>query len=481
MRMKRLIVVFSLIWISFPSWANIIHVPTDQPTIQLGINDAANGDTVLVAPGIYYENIHFREKGIVVASHYLLNNNVAYVESTTINGGASINPDTGSCVLIVSDDSTTMQDTSAALIGFTITEGTGTKWLDEHGAGIFREGGGILIQYLSPRIAHNIIVRNRAMHTAGVISSGGGALRCGDGNPRIRNNIIMYNSARYGGGIVLNFTGAIIKNNIIAYDSAYGDYGGGGGIWSYANSTEPKIIENNTIVYNAGGGSGTGGGLRLLSSTATVRNNIIWGNVDYQIFRSGGVVTVTYSDVQGGWSGEGNIDTDPFFAPENFYLSDSSPCIDAGDTSAAYNDPEDPGNPGYAQWPSMGELRNDMGAYGGPGRTDLGNIPAVYEIPIIEKSYNLVLRNYPNPFNQVTEIRYEMKNSDITHNVSLKIYDISGRFIKEFPRSVLDAQRPMSILWDGRDNHGQLVNAGVYICQLTSSNNILSRKMIVAR
>ncbi len=476
MFMKRMIIIlFSLIWVSFPSWANIIHVPIDQPTIQLGINDAENGDTVLVAPGTYYENIHFRGKGIMVASHYILNSNVAYVESTIINGGASTNPDTGSCVLIVSDDSTTMQDTSAALIGFTITQGTGTRWLDEHGAGFFREGGGILIQYLSPRIAHNIIVGNQALYTGGVTSSGGGALRCGDGNPCIRNNIIVSNSARYGGGIVLNFTGALIKNNIIAYDTAYGDYGGGGAIWSYANSTEPKIIENNTIVHNSGGG------LRVWASSATVRNNIIWGNAGYQIFQSGGVVTVTYSNVQGGWSGEGNIDTDPFFAAENFYLSDISPCIDAGDTSAVYNDPEDPGNPGYALWPSMGELRNDMGAYGGPGRTGLGNVPAVYETPLVEKPYNLILLNYPNPFDQITEIRYEMRKSDLTENVSLKIYDITGRLIKEFPRSALDAQRQVPIFWDGRDNHGQLVNAGVYICQLKSGNRIVRRKMTVVR
>jgi hypothetical protein len=45
-----------------------IHVPADQPTIQKAINVAANGDTVLVAPGTYVENIDFSGKVITVVS-----------------------------------------------------------------------------------------------------------------------------------------------------------------------------------------------------------------------------------------------------------------------------------------------------------------------------------------------------------------------------------------------------------------------------
>ncbi len=480
MFLKRLtMIISSVIVVCMPSRANVIHVPAEQPTIQLGINTAGNGDTVLVAPGVYYENIHFREKGIVVASHYILNNNRAYVDSTTINGGAFTNPDTGSCVLIVSDDSTTMQDTSAALIGFTITEGIGTKWLDEHGAGLFREGGGILIQYLSPTIEHNIIVGNQAIYTPEVISSGGGAIRCGDGNPRIKNNIIIYNSAQYGGGIVLNFTGTIIQNNIIAYDSAYADYGGGGGIWSYANGTEPKIIENNTVVYNSGGGAGAGGGFRFWASSATLRNNIIWGNVDQQIFHTGGVVTVTYSCVQDGWSGEGNIDTDPLFAAENFYLSDSSPCIDAGDTSVAYNDPEDPDNPGSALWPSMGALRNDMGAYGGPGRSDLGDFHAVYEMPITEKPHQITLQNIPNPFSKLTTISFSIERG--AKSVELKVYDVAGRLVKDLSCPKHHALSPVHVVWDGKDDQGRFVESGVYICRLKTCKTFLSKKIVLIR
>jgi enterochelin esterase family protein len=78
-------------------------------------------------------------------------------------------------------------------------------------------------------------------------------------------------------------------------------------------------------------------------------------------------VFVTYSDIEGGYEGVGNIDIDPIFSDTVYFYLDSllSPCIDAGNTDSIFNDPEDPMNPGYALWPAEGTLRNDMGAYGG--------------------------------------------------------------------------------------------------------------------
>ncbi len=50
------------------------------------------------------------------------------------------------------------------------------------------------------------------------------------------------------------------------------------------------------------------------------------------------------------------------------YLQPASPCVDAGDTGSAYQDPENLSQPGFAEWPSLGFVRNDIGAYGGPRR-----------------------------------------------------------------------------------------------------------------
>src|SRR2546428_9154943 len=60
--------------------AATINVPAGQPTIQAAINAASNGDTVLVAPGTYYENINFMGKAITVTS-------AGGPSVTTINGG----------------------------------------------------------------------------------------------------------------------------------------------------------------------------------------------------------------------------------------------------------------------------------------------------------------------------------------------------------------------------------------------------------
>jgi len=145
-----------------PTMAKIINVPAEQPTIQAGINTAVDYDTVLVAPGTYFENIIFPGKDIVVSSHFALDGDRSYITSTIIDGSAPVHPDTGSCVRIVE------HETRAAVIqGFTITHGNGTIWDDEAGAGYFREGGGILCTYASPTIQFNIIIGcDESVHAA---------------------------------------------------------------------------------------------------------------------------------------------------------------------------------------------------------------------------------------------------------------------------------------------------------------------------
>jgi len=68
------------------------------------------------------------------------------------------------------------------------------------------------------------------------------------------------------------------------------------------------------------------------NTNAILTNSIIWGNDPDQI-QGFGTPTITYSDIQDGWEGEENIDSDPFFTdPDNgdFSLQQGSPCIDAG-------------------------------------------------------------------------------------------------------------------------------------------------------
>jgi len=63
-----LAVLFILTIFAHPAPAVTIHVPSAEPTIQAGINEAVDGDIVLVAPGTYVENIDFDYKAIEVRS-----------------------------------------------------------------------------------------------------------------------------------------------------------------------------------------------------------------------------------------------------------------------------------------------------------------------------------------------------------------------------------------------------------------------------
>jgi hypothetical protein len=372
-----------MVSVSFSVFSASIKVPADYPKIQLAINAAFNGDTVLVSPGTYFENINFRGKKIIVTSLFLTTGNYTYINNTIINGSTPSNPDTGSCVVFVNKE-----DSTSVIEGFTLTGGTGTKWIDEHGAGTYVEGGAILSALASPTIKFNLIINNEAIRKpSGISSTGGGGMRCGDGAPHILNNIIMNNRGMYGGGITLNYCGgAVVKNNIIVQNKVFQAVAGaptygGGGIWinsrNAANSS-PNVVENNTIVGNISYGdpttssSGIGGGIWASTSILQCNNNIVWNNLQtlgHQVEISGTTTTITYNDFEESATGTGNISVNPSFTDSSFYLSDSSPCTDAGNPSAAYNDPSQTGNPNLAEFPSKGTIRNDIGAYGGPARS----------------------------------------------------------------------------------------------------------------
>ncbi len=376
--------------------ASIINVPADQATIQAAIIAAAQGDTVLVAEGRYPENINFRGKNIVVASHYMMDDDPAHIMGTIIDGSQPAHADTASCVLIVSGE-----DSTAVLEGFTLTGGTGTIWTDIHYNADYREGGGILIELSSPTIKNNLIVDNVAIDATGVTSAGGGGIRCGDGNPHILRNVIASNRGRYGAGIVMNFATGVIGNNVICNNTGGEDFGGSG-IWTYEAGT--TIIEHNTITGNVS--ALLGGGIRVWATSIQARNNIIWGNLapdGPQIGTQAGVVDLTYSAVQGGFSGDGNIDAHPKFQSQNVYLADDSPCIDAGDPGSA-DDPEDPSDPGQALFPAMGGLRNDMGAYGGASWA----VWDEFTTPVISLSTTELVFEYVSPgLSDTTELVVE--------------------------------------------------------------------------
>jgi len=154
---------------------------------------------------------------------------------------------------------------------------------------------------------------------------GGGLVNVGDagtGTVSVSRCAIQANTRNQGGGIVSESATTLVRNSVVAGNSASGE---GGAVYASAGSV---TLGNCTIVGNT---SGTGAG-GIYSSGAAVdsSNSILWGNAGSQVQ---GSATVTYCDVQGGYAGIGNITGDPAFADPvsgDYHLRRTSPCINRG-------------------------------------------------------------------------------------------------------------------------------------------------------
>jgi parallel beta-helix repeat protein len=290
-----MVIVFAT---SFPVLATVINVPADFTTIQMAIDSSSNGDTVLAQPNTYYENINFHGHNIVLGSLFLTTDDTSYISATTLDASSS-----GRVIIINSGE-----DSTAKVIGFTIQNGSTGG-----------DGGGIYCNGTEPVIANNIIRNNGANYYAG-------GILCWLGDVTIRDNIIDGNNGgTRGGGISIYSCSPEITGNLIINNHA-GQCGGG--IYGYSSNSD---IINNTVVGNS---SGIGGGLATSYSSFNIVNTIFWDNNNTQIgIFDGGPPTVSYSDIQGGYAGTGNIDCDPVFcdaAGGDYTLDRSSCCIGAG-------------------------------------------------------------------------------------------------------------------------------------------------------
>ncbi len=215
--------------------AQIIHVPEDYPTIQEGIIGAEPGDTVLVADGLYYENISFLgKKPLLLTSLYAMDSDTNHINNTIIDGSQFSNIDKASVVAFISGE-----DTTSILCGFTIRGGRGT-WDSVRNN---RCGGGVYISGSGARIVHNKITENKVDDT----QEGKG-------------------QETYGGGIGTSNEGAdhwiVISHNAIYDNTAVTKYGqaAGGGIYdSYNARIEGNFIAGNySLATTDGWGSGGG-------------------------------------------------------------------------------------------------------------------------------------------------------------------------------------------------------------------------------
>jgi hypothetical protein len=280
-------------------------------------------------------------------------------------------------------------------------------------------GGGMNNRQSSPTVTYCMFSDNYA-------DRNGGGMYNKDSNPTVIDCVITGNSARQGGGlsnaassptlIDCRITGNIVESFCPALCGGEGCVFGTGGAMFNTFDSAPLVL-NCVIATNAafpyscfadcclffppccpggtwlqfesgvGGVSGGGtfigctvvgnGGLSTspmidaggIAGSATVVNSVLWWNFPGQVSDT---ATVSYSLIQDGWPGTGNIDADPMFVdPANggFRLSPASPCIDAGNNTAVPDgiDTDLDGNPRFVDDPDTVDT-----GYGDPPVVDMG-------------------------------------------------------------------------------------------------------------
>jgi hypothetical protein len=272
----------ALILCSTTAFGVTIHVPGDYQTIQAAIDKSADGDVVLVADGTYKgegnKNIDFSGKELTVQSENGPTKTIIDCEGN----GRGFYFHNGE-----------LED--ALVSGFTITNGR-----------VANQGGAIYVINSAPTITNCIIVNNIATSESNN-SQGGGIYLGNAGSATIVNCVIVRNTSNYQGG----------------------------GMYIY--NARPTII-NSTITRNV---AVDGGGLYVRHKpAATFTNCIFWGNTPNEIVKDiKGTLSpkITFSIVQSGYSGYGNLNKDPLFVASGdyYHLTDQSPAINRGTSKIA--------------------------------------------------------------------------------------------------------------------------------------------------
>ncbi len=336
---------------------------TDAYTdLQLALASASSGDEIWVAAGTYKptsgtnRSISFNLKnGVAVYGGFagtetLLSQRDFQTNVTILSGDIGVVGNTSDNSYHVMVGSNT--GNSSVLDGFTITGGNipGGGY-DFGGGGIYNSSGSPTLRnlriheniggigsgvynYKSNPIFENVIFSNNA---GGLGSRGGALVNDVDSSPSLTNVTFFNNSVDLLGAAVTNTynSNPYLVNVTFAGNYVYNlSSSSGGAIYNW--NSNPTII-NATFTGNsalAGGAIYNGS-----NSHTTIINSILYGNLGGEIYNASGSSSVSYSIIQGGYSGTGNIDANPLLGPlqdnggftQTMALLPGSPAIDAGD------------------------------------------------------------------------------------------------------------------------------------------------------
>ena len=278
-------------------------------------------------------------------------------------------------------------DETAVIDGFIITAGNAS----ESSSTPHSSGGGMYSYEGSATITNCKFSYNAARNKGGGMLNDNYLSGCEFCIPKIENCTFIYNWSRSGGGMYNWVSNPTISNCKFIGNVADSYSSRGGGMRNFYSN---PILKNCLFLRNSaesvGGGMANGqsspeltnctfsgnsafngGGMENNQSNPVLTNCILWGNINGQIQ---GSAIISYSDVEGGWSGLGNIDTDPCFADANngdYHLKSQAGRWDPNSQSWIKDDVTSPcidaANPGcpVGDEPAPNGNRRNMGAYGG--------------------------------------------------------------------------------------------------------------------
>ncbi len=496
--MKKLTLITAIILTANLLFAQIINIPDDYPTIQQGINAAIDGDTVLVQPGTYTENIGIGGD-ITLASLFLFTQDTSYISSTIIDGNQE--------GTVIDMHQLGFSSHNITVTGFTIKNGLGDEGPAYCGGGINYyqwatipiednitlknliitdnntdgHGGGICINSWEYDSLSNIIIQDVSI--IGNRGNAGAGIWCENSSATLQN-VKMHNNHGFvwwaeAQVFFLNSNSTLLN---VTYSSNY----------SYKSVPSPRIrfensnsfIQNSTFLFNNNGDRGYYE-IECTSSNVTITNSIIWGNNDLISLQESSSLTISFTDIKGGeasistssnctlnWLG-GNIDEDPLFIGSGnhpFQLSAGSPCIDAGtpDTTGLNLPGEDIiGNVRIWDGNGNGVAIIDMGAY------EFGALPVGIENPVVRSFPERVplaeVQCIPNPVSENCSIEFELLKPAL---VSLKIFGRMGRELAELENRWMPAGH-QQIKWTA-----DILPEGVYFCRRQAGSEVVVKKII---
>ena len=422
---------------------------TPFATITRALQQAEDGDSIIVHPGEYFEAIDFDGKEIVVGSLYLTSGDTAYIEQTIIKGSVP-----GSLVIFDSNE-----NNSSVLKGLTFNEGSSSH------------GGAIYIANASPSIEDIIVSSCTADY--------GGGIYVNNGTPHLYNILFDSNSANYGGGMFseessLGLDKIMIKNNLAYYgagiylhnstiDAQFSlivnneSFAEGGAVYSFnSNFILNHITISDNVSFNGGGAI-----FAMDNSNFQIHNSILWDNSPQEIMFSpleaSNNMLIINSDIKGGEENvETNengttiwdstvIDLNPLFCdPDSgdYQLAENSPCAGTG---------EDGTNMGFYNIGCESILSNHD-----------ENIP--YELSL--------LNSYPNPFNPSITIPFTLSTAQ---NVEIVIIDILGKVVIELSNEIWSTGKH-SIKWNATQ-----FSSGIYFIHFTAGDYQQTQRIVLLK